>query len=126
MKNIYGVDWLSLEDESDFDLIDVSMMDNGDWEYTRCGVGMIDGRVFMVDLDDNGEVWSEIGWCDNVKSVEELLEVGVRYKVFDLIDWGYDEEDRYRWNVEEEVDMDGFYREVGWKGEGKLYCEYEE
>ena len=39
MKNKYGINWLNIESEKDRKKIVIDMMDNGDWEYDRIGVG---------------------------------------------------------------------------------------
>ena len=121
MKNKFDIDWLSLNNESDMKKIKMSLMDNGDWEYNRVGVGVSKGRVFIVDLDDNNESWREVEYCDNVKSIEELLKIGVECKVFEKTDGGYDEGDEYRYNMDGEEDWDKFRGLVGSDGGGKLY-----
>ena len=55
MKNKYNCNWLDINSEKDMEKIVINMMDNGDWEYDRIGVGVNRGKVFFVDLDDSGE-----------------------------------------------------------------------
>jgi len=126
MKNKYNCDWLNINSEKDMEKVEISMMDNGDWEYDRIGVGINKGKVFFVDLDDSGEDWREVEYCDKVKSVKELLEIGVECKVFEKIDWGYDENDMFRCNVNGGEDWNKFRELVGSNGGGKLYSFMEE
>jgi hypothetical protein len=123
MKNKYNCEWLNVGSEKDMEKVEISMMDNGDWEYDRIGVGMNKGKVFFVDLDDCGEDWREVEYCDKVESVGRLLKIGVECKVFEKIDWGYDENDMYRVNMngDEEENWDKFRELVGSNGGGKLY-----
>ena len=128
MKIKYGCEWLSVENESDMDKVEVSLMDDGYWEYNRCGVGMNKGKVFIVDLDDCGEKWREVGYCEKVKSVEECLKIGVECGVFVEFEDGYGDGDEFRVKMDCENDSwDKFKELVGIKeGYGsKLYCEYE-
>ena len=128
MKNKYNCEWLNVGSEKDMEKVEISMMDNGDWEYDRIGVGMNKGKVFFVDLDDCGEDWREVEYCDKVESVGRLLKFGVECKVFEKIDWGYDENDMYRVNMngDEEGNWDKFRELVGSNGGGKLYSFMEE
>ena len=123
MKNKYNCEWLNVGSEKDMEKVEISMMDNGDWEYDRIGVGMNKGKVFFVDLDDCGEDWREVEYCDKVESVGRLLKIGVECKVFEKIDCGYDENDMYRVNMngDEEENWDKFRELVGSNGGGKLY-----
>ena len=127
MKNKYGIDWLSINNEKDMEKVEIRMMDNGDWEYDRIGVGMNKGKVFFIDLDDCGEDWREVEYCNNVKSVGRLLKIGVECKVFEKIDWGYGENDKFRVNINGEGDWSEFRGLVGSSGgSGKYYSEYKE
>jgi len=121
MKIKYNCEWLSINSKKDMEKVEISMMDNSEWEYDRVGVGMIKGRVFFVDLDDCNEDWREVEYCDKVKSVGRLLKIGVECKVFEKIDWGYDENDMYRCNMNGEEDWVKFRELVGSNGGGKLY-----
>jgi len=118
MKNKFNVDWLSLESESDIKKIKMWLCDNSSWGYDRWGVGMNKGRVFVVDVDDSGERYRELLYCDKVKSVEELLKIGVECGMFEIEDdgeyflrWEFKEEDNKKFN-----DMVGMM-----EGCGKLY-----
>jgi hypothetical protein len=127
MKNKYGINWLNIESEKDRKKIVIDMMDNGDWEYDRIGVGVNRGKVFFVDLDDSGEDWREVEYCNKVKSIGRLLKIGVECKVFEKIDWGYDKNDIYRVNINGEGNWSEFRGLVGSSGgSGKLYSEYKE
>ena len=126
MKNKYNCEWLNINSEKDMEKVEISMMDNGDWEYNRIGVGMNKGKVFFVDLDDCNEDWREVEYCDKVKSVGRLLKIGVECKVFEKIDWGYDENDMFRVNINGEDNWDKFRELVGSNGGGKLYSYMEE
>jgi len=121
MKIKYGVEWLSLNSESDRSKIEMDLMDNGDWEYNRIGIGMNKGKVFMIGTDDINESWREVEYCKNVKSIEELLKIGVECKVFEKIEDGYDEDDEYRVNVNGEEDYEKFGEKAGWKASEKYY-----
>ena len=122
MKNKFNCEWLSVNSKKDMEKVKMSLMDNGDWEYDRVGIGMNKKKVFIVDLDDCNESWREVEYCDNVKSIEELLKIGVECKVFENIKDGYDESDEYRCNMDGEEDWDKFRKVVGSKSSGgKLY-----
>ena len=122
MKNKYNCEWLSMNSKKDMGKVKMSLMDNGDWEYDRVGIGMNKKKVFIVDLDDCNESWREVEYCDNVKSIEELLKIGVECKVFEKIEDGYDEVfgDEYRYNMDGEENWDKFRELVGSNGGGKL------
>ena len=127
MKNKYGINWLNIESEKDRKKIVIEMMDNGDWEYDRIGVGMNKEKVFFVDLDDSGEDWREVEYCSKVNSIGRLLKIGVGCRVFEKIDWGYSENDKFRVNINGEVNWGKFRELVGSSGgSGKLYSEYKE
>jgi hypothetical protein len=100
--------------ENDFDLIKVNMMDNGDWEYTRLGIGEdVDGKVFLVDTDDHGEEEVVMNFCKEGLTIKDVLKIGVACNVFEKIDWGYDEDDQHRVNVDcEQDDWSRFYKVV--------------
>ena len=101
--------------------VEVSMMDNGFWEYDRIGVGVLDGKVYVCDLEfvdghnlDYKEVFddgSELKyfWFVNFDSVEECCKSGcesgwcVEWKKND----GYGEDDRFRFKIED-CDVEGF------------------
>jgi hypothetical protein len=117
MKNKYNVDWLSVNSKSDMKMVEVSLSDNGDWEYDRMGIGMSKGRVFIVDLDDSGESWREMLYCDKVKSVKEVIECGIECGVIEKVNGEY----YYEWEFEKKDDKK-FNDMIGIiKGCGDLY-----
>jgi hypothetical protein len=56
--------------------------DNGDWEYTREGIGIYEGRVFVVDLDDSGEEVRELRFVKEGMQVDEVLWLGKKAGVY--------------------------------------------
>jgi len=121
MINKFGCDWLSVENDDDVDLIEERLSDNGYWEYDRWGIGVYKGKVFIVDVDDSGEEWREMLYCNNVKSVKEVLDIGVECGVFELNDGVY--------YMEEDCNDEeyGRFRELVGVGEGgKYYSELDE
>jgi len=54
----------------------VELEDNGDWEYTREGIGVYEGRVFLVDLDDSGESSRELLFVKEGLQVHQVLAIG--------------------------------------------------
>ena len=96
MKNKFGCDWYSMNNFSDNKMLKVSLSDNGDWEYDRMGIGMNKGRVFIIDLDDSGEDWREMWYCDKVKSVKEVIKIGIECGVIEEMDGEY----YYEWEFE--------------------------
>ena len=121
MINKFGCDWLNVESGNDVDLIEVSLCDNGYWEYDRWGIGMYKGKVFIVDVDDSGEEWREMLYCDNVKSVKEVLDIGVECGVFELNDKIYYMEEDWR-----DEDYKKFSKLVGVKDSEKYYSVLDE
>lgn len=121
MKNKYGFDWLSVEDKNDVGMVKERLSDNGWWEYDRLGIGLNGERVFVVDLDDSGEEWREMVYCDKVKSVEEVLKIGVKYGVFEEDDGEYYVNEEY-----EEENEKKWKKKIGMiKDSGKLYSMFE-
>lgn len=117
MKNKFNCDWLSVYNVKDMNKVKVRLSDNGYWEYERMGIGMNKGRVFVVDLDDSGEQWREMMYCEYVKSIEECVKIGINYKVIEYCDG----ELYYEWESDKK-DHETFEEEIGLvKGCGKLY-----
>ena len=94
-------------------------MDDGYCEYDRVGVGMLNGKVFVCDLEviDYDDVLSENDlkcfWFVKFESVEECCLSGVKFGWCD--EWkrneGYGVDDRFRmksYENEEDGDVDGF------------------
>ena len=88
-------------------------------EYDRVGVGMLNGKVFVCDLEviDYDDVLSENDlkcfWFVKFESVEECCLSGVKFGWCD--EWkrneGYGVDDRFRmksYENEEDGDVDGF------------------
>jgi len=88
MKNKFGCDWYSMNNSSDNKMIKEVLCDNGYWGYDRLGIGMNKGKVFIIDLDDSGEDWREMWYCDKVKSVEEVVKIGIECGVIEEYDDG--------------------------------------
>ena len=99
--------------------VKVKMMDDGYCEYDRVGVGVLDGKVFVCDLEviDYDDVLSENDlkcfWFVKFESVEECCLNGVKFGWCDewKRDEGYGVDDRFRmksYENEEDGDVDGF------------------
>lgn len=52
------------------------LTDNGDWEYTREGIGIYRNRTFIVDLDDSGEDKYELIFVRDGMQVHDVLAAG--------------------------------------------------
>ena len=110
MKIKYGIEWWS--NESGVELVK-SLMDNGDWEYDRLGIGEDEKGLFIVDVDDCGEEWRSVNRVKKGLSVENILEIGVESGVLVKIDDGYDEDDEYRFSMDSNDDkMEKFGEKV--------------
>lgn len=102
-----------MDSEGDMGLIKIKMMDNGDWEYDRLGIGECEGKVFIVDLD-NDEEEVEMEFVKEGLSIKDVLKEGVDLGV--IVEWlkGYDENDKYRVNWDcgwdEVVDSDMLWK----------------
>ena len=102
-------------------------MDNGHWEYDRIGVGVLDGKVFVCDLEfvDYDDVLRKDGfleesfWFVNFESVEECCLSGVKSGWCEewKKDEGYGEDDRFRFNMNEDIDCELFNK---WVKENEL------
>lgn len=96
MKNIiinkFGFEWFNVDEGK----LELSLMDNGDWEYDRVGFGKDEKGLFMVDVDDSGESWRLINRIKKGLSIEDVCEVGVKFGVYEKIDNGYGKNDKYR------------------------------
>jgi len=86
MKNKYGYDWLSIDNSNDMKMVKEVLCDNSDWGYDRFGIGIYKERVFIVDLDDSGEDYREMLYCDDVCSVEEVIRIGIKCNVIEKCD----------------------------------------
>ena len=119
MKEINNKSYLSVESKKDMKMVVVSLMDDGDWEYVRMGIGKVvskkkeDRKVFVVDLDDSGEVWREIMFVKEGLSINDVLKIGCEVGVLVEIDWGYDKDDKFRVKMDEVVGgWDEFFKKV--------------
>ena len=111
--------YINMDSERDVNLIKIKMMDNGDWEYDRLGIGECEGKVFIVDLDRE-EMEVEMEFVKEGLSIKDVLSEGVDLGV--IVEWmkGYDEDDKYRVNWDsgwdEVVDSDmlwgSFYKGI--------------
>ena len=95
--------------------VKVSMMDNGHWEYDRIGVGVLDGKVFVCDLEfvDYDDVLRKDGfleesfWFVNFDSVEECCLSGVKSGW--CVEWkGVSEGDRFKFDMDKDIDCELF------------------
>jgi hypothetical protein len=104
----------------DGDLIEYVLMDNGDYEYNRFGVGSYEGETFITDLElDNDE--GNIIWCKPGMSVQDVMDAGVSTGLFELTpeDMKYNDEDVYRYDIEDEGEsFDKFVSLVSADGKG--------
>jgi len=106
--------------EADGDLLEYVLMDNGDYEYNRFGVGSYEGETFITDLElDNDE--GNIIWCKPGMSVQNVMDAGVRTGLFEQTpeDMKYNDEDVYRYDIEDEGEsFDKFVNQVSADGRG--------
>jgi len=90
--------------------LEVVMMDNGDWEYDRVGIGVEDGKCVVVDIEEGcDEDDNYLGWKVNFNSVEEVIDSGLKDGWIVKIDDGYGEKDKYRFSMGED-DLNKFER----------------
>jgi hypothetical protein len=107
------------------DSVEVKMMDNGHWEYDRIGVGVLDDKIFVCDLEfvNYDDVMDEFDlksfWFVNFENVEECCLSGVESGWCE--EWksseGYGEDDRFRVKVDDDVDSELFDK---WVKENEL------
>ena len=70
--------------------------DNGDWEYTRLGLGEDHIGLYLVDLDDTGEQFREKLYVDDTTfSASDVIAEGLYLGVFVK-----DEEGNIRYNMD--------------------------
>lgn len=50
--------------------------DDSDWGYLREGIGIFEGRVFLVDLDDSGEEVRKLHFVEEGMQVHDVLAAG--------------------------------------------------
>ena len=99
--------------------VKIVMMDDGYCEYDRIGIGEIDGKVFICDLefvdfsdleykevfDDGSEL--KYFWFVNFDSVEECCLSGVKSGW--CVEWkGVSEGDRFKFDMDKDIDCELF------------------
>ena len=105
--------YIDLNSAADCKLIKLNLMDNGDWEYVRMGIGKIGRSSFLVDLDDSGEDKRVINFCKEGLTTKMILGYGVRCNVLEKIEHGYDKGDTHRTNCDAtEDEWNEFYKNV--------------
>ena len=105
--------YIQLSSEADSNLIKLNLMDNGDWEYVRMGIGKTGRSYFLVDLDDSGEDKRVINFCKEGLTTKMILGYGVRCNVLEKIEHGYDEHDTHRVNEDATTEeWNEFYKKV--------------
>ena len=57
--------------------------DNGDWEYTRLGMGEDHIGLYLVDLDDTGERFREKLYVNDRFSAHDVIMEGLELGVFE-------------------------------------------
>jgi hypothetical protein len=101
-----------VEDEEDFPVhpnndqgftakdIQISFMDNSEYEYDRVGVGKVGDGVFVADIENFGDPGSI--WRVNFDSVEDVIKDGLAAGWLVKTENGYDEKDKYRFSMGED------------------------
>ena len=79
---------LDLYNEEQYKEIFMTLVDNGDWEYTRLGFGEDHVGLYMVDLDDSGEPFRDKIYINEKFSVSDVLAEGVDCGVFEKYEAG--------------------------------------
>jgi hypothetical protein len=83
--------------------------DNGDWEYTRLGMGEDHIGLYLVDLDDSGERFREKLYINDSFSAHDVIMEGLSLNVFEK----YEKDDiRYNINDETATSWDTFLKRV--------------
>ena len=95
MKIKNNVEWFNINSVSDNRKLVISMMDDGDWEYDRLGIGKDEKGLFIVDLDDSGEEFRVVNRVKKDIDLDKLLKIGCECKVWRDYK-GYDSDDKYR------------------------------
>ena len=105
--------YIQLSSAADCKLLKLALMDNGDWEYVRMGIGKTGRSYFLVDLDDSGEDKRVMNFCKEGLTMKMILGYGVRCNVLEKIEHGYDEGDTHRTNCDAtEDEWNEFYKNV--------------
>ena len=96
---------LDINNEQQFnDEIVMKLVDNGDWEYTRVGFGEDSDGLYMVDLNDSGEILREKIRLDDRFSFYDVLEEGVAHGVFDKTGDAETCDERWTYNMDNDGD----------------------
>ena len=84
-ENLEGLGWSDEYEEVDVDPdnaqgftpedIEISIMDDGEWEYDRIGVGKVGDDVFVADVENFGD--PNTIWKVNFDSVEDVINSGL-------------------------------------------------
>ena len=106
--------YLDVDNSEDLDCVEWVLMDDGDYEYNRVGIGEYEGKVFVIDLEDDGEGLKELRFVKEGMDINEVLNIGIECGVWKEIDWGFDEFDKYRvcWDLNGD-EFDKFKEKVG-------------
>lgn len=83
--------------------------DNGDWEYTRLGMGEDHIGLYLVDLDDTGERFRGKLYINDSFSAHDVIMEGLALNVFEKYD---EDEIRYNINDETATSWDTFLKRV--------------
>ena len=81
--------------------------DNGDWEYTRLGLGEDHIGLYLVDLDDTGDQFREKLYVNDTFSAGDVINEGLALGVFEK----YDKDD-IRFNIAGEINFEKFLERV--------------
>ena len=104
--------YLDVSNEEQFENEIFQMFDdNGDWEYTRIGMGEDHIGLYLVDLEDSGENLREKIYVNDRFSAHDVIMEGLAMNVFEK----YDKDDiRYNINGETETSWEKFLKRVSW------------
>jgi hypothetical protein len=72
--------------------------DNGDWEYTRLGMGEDHVGLYLVDLEDGGEFFTKKHYINDSFSAHDVIMEGLALNVFVKY-----EKDDIRYNIENDT-----------------------
>jgi hypothetical protein len=84
--------------------------DNGDWEYTRMGLGEDHIGLYLVDLEDTGALLREKLYVNDRFSAHDVILEGLALNVFEKY-----EKDDIRYNINEctNTNWETFLERVG-------------
>ena len=75
---------LDIESEEYWSEVFMRIEDNGDWGYLRWGMGKDQKGLYLVDLDDTGELRREKIRIRKELSAEEVIKKGAELGIFDI------------------------------------------